>query len=403
MKEETRAKLAEWGGKLGLPIAVLEKQFNDTMAGFKTSVTGKTDEWYEDAARRRMFLEIKGELQSPAKPFDVVYLGYSADIDVAAGDMEEKKALWNNAETRAQAVAEGKIYQYNPASGQPRMTVDVEGPDGKTVKQEVPDGTPMDTREWMIAPNPNAQPPVKGRKNPNYGRPLLPAIIRNYIGIGRPSIGGAIKLISLTGMGAERVKILPQIPPKFTATRARINVRADEPLRYLANMSAKTQFLPIEMKEFTSMKDVIKVLETAPHQLKPSLAELPAWHDANEKDTRRVAIVEGDVSRINRDPTPFGSLMLVLEDTSKEDLDAEGTTVWIPKELEEVGQLNFGPGSRVFALGRTTVGPGYNRDSGQLDPAIERIMMNASAIIVDPELRVPPEEASVLETATKVK
>jgi len=175
-----------------------------------------------------------------------------------------------------------------------------------------------------------------------------------------------------------------------------MNIRADEPSRFVCNMSTTTRFEPTTMPEFPSMKEVLAVLETAPPDLRVGIAELAEYHKAFEKDPRRTVIVEGDVSRINREPTQFGSLMLVVEDTSKEDLEAEGLTVWVPEELEEAGQLDFGVGSRIFAIGRTTIGPGFNRDTGQLDASIERIMLNAVAIIALPEFRVPPEEESVI-------
>lgn len=391
MDEETKKVLTEWAGKLGLPVENLVKDFEEQIVMFKKNVPGKTEKWYEEASRHRIYLEIKADIVSPAKPYDITFFGIGAKIDAAAGDITARQSLWNNPSTREQAVFENKVYRYTEGPT-PRMTT--KNKEGKDIP--VPDGTPLDTREWMIAPN--AEKNEKGRRNRNYGKPLLPSIIRTLVGVGRPANGGKLKLVNIMMAGEERAAMLPPMSSaeEVKPVRTRINVREDRDVMVVANGSTKTKFEPITMDEIPDGKALLAIVNSAPAALKVGLVELPEWHKLHEDDNRRTVIIEGDVSRINREPTAYGSLMLVIEDTSKEDLEAEGTTIWVPQELEHIVD-RIGEYSHVTAIGRTTEGPGYNRETHQLDQSIVRIMVNAVGLLVDPELRVPPEEETVVE------
>lgn len=381
-------RLKEWADRVGRPVSELAEECKAIKASLKIAIPGRDEKWYDDAAIRREFLRIKSDLQSPAKPYDVVFLGYSGALDVTATEIAEKRALWENLSTREQAVAEGQVYRHDPSAG-PRMQTTV---DGKKV--DVADGMPLDTREWMIPPDPEKGTP--GRRNPRRGKPLAPLMIRTQIGLGKPTTGKDIKFVSVMTTG-DRVK---DLPPLFKPVRSRLNLRSEDAYRYVCNASTKTRYEPTVMPEFQPemLTAVIEMLEAAPNRM--AINQLAEYHKANERDARRIVVVEGDVSRINREPTAFGSYLLVIEDVSKEDLEAEGLTVWVPGDLED--QLDFGVGSRILVVGRTTIGAGFNRETGQLDAAIERILLNAVAIVALPEWRVPPEEERVIEGAETV-
>jgi len=394
LEEKTKKLIDEWSAKSGRPVAELVKTFEEYIVSFTKSIPGKTSTEYEDYARRKLFLDIKADMVSPAKPFDYIVFGSSTKVDGSAGDREEYRALWNNPQTRAQAVAEGKVYQYDPSKG-PRMQMVV---DGKKI--DVPDGTPLNTRYWMIPED--KEKGIKGRKNPQYSKPLQPSFFKNVVGFGRPAVGGKLKLIALM---ANR-EVADLTPPIGKAVRSKLNLKQDKDFMYVCNSSSKMKYEPSTLVELEPVTDV-KICEilatapvydkdTAPNGIFPPLSQLRNWHDANKDNKRALCVFSGDVTRINRDPTQFGSFLVVIEDTSNLDLEAEGTPVWIPSSLED--QIaNFGVGSKVYGIARTNIGPGFNRDTGQLDASIERVQLNAIAIFADPAFRVPPEEQSVIE------
>ena len=70
-------------------------------------------------------------------------------------------------------------------------------------------------------------------------------------------------------------------------------------------------------------------------------------------------------------------------------------TVWVHSELED--QLDFGTGSRVVVVGRTVVGPGFDRETRQIDTSIQRTMINAFGVWAEPEFLIPIEEERVIE------
>lgn len=378
---EVLAKLKKWSEKLGVPLNDMISRYNKIKAQFQTSVPGRTSEWYANTARHRLYLTIKSELRSPAKPVDWISLGMSGAMDVTRAEREAKIALWNNPETRAQAVAEGQVLSTPTTFG----------------NKTYPEGTPLDTREWMQPPDPATGFP--GRKNRDYGKPLLPRFIRTLVGFGHPMSGGDFKLVSIM-CNADSPEKLP-VPPIGKGFRTRLNLRADNPYRYDFNWSTRAKFDPIVIERFEPLntQKILEILRTAPSSIRSNLAGLMAWHKANEKDKRRLVIVEADVTWINRDPTRFGSYMMILEDASQEDLEAEGTPCWVPLELKGILDT-FGAQSRVFIIGRTNIGPGFDRDTRQPLPDVERIQLNACGIFVVPEFRVPPEEETVLTAET---
>lgn len=385
MEEKTKKILSELSAKSGLPLTDLEADFIEQVKAFTIQIPGKDAAYYEDLARRKVFLNAKADLVSPAKPYDFYVIDYGSKVDGNAGEMTEKADLWSNENTRAQAVAEGKVYM--APTGLPRMQMDVGGK-----KVDVPDGTPMDTDVWMVKPN--AEKGIKGRKNARFGKPLQPSFFRNIVGFGRPAKGGKLKLLSIMASNEQA----DNLPPKRSIVRARLNLKEDRENIYMCNTGRRTKYEPSSIAEIEPMTEakLVQIFETAPEAIHPSLANLRAWHDLHDKDGRRLVIFSGDVTRVNREPTAYGSYLVVIEDTSALDLEAEGTPVWASEEP------NFGVGSKVYGIARTGIGPGFNRESGQLDATIERIQLNPVALVADPQFRVPPEEESVIE-GEKVK
>lgn len=387
MEEKTTKLLADLSAKTGRPLSDLQKMFTDESAKFKASVPGQTEAFYEDAGRRRVYILVKAELKSPAKPYDLLILGASSWIDTTVGEMEEKNALYANEATRAKAIAEKQVYSFNPALEPKRMQIKV----GDKVV-DVPDGTPLDTRPYYVVPD--AANNVKGIKNPNYLKPLQHSFLRTIVGFGRPSVGGALKLVSISASHDQALRD----PPKVKQTvRVRLTLKDDRANMYVCNSVRNSSYEPIEMPELKGYDDakICALLDSAPSIIHPTLSDLMEWQKNNEKDGRRLAVFTGDVSRVMREPTSAGSYLVVIEDTSALDLEAEGTPIWVPKEL--AAQLDFGNGSKVVGIARTNIGPGYNQETRSLDNNIERVQLNAVALFADPVYRTSPEEENVLE------
>jgi len=57
------------------------------------------------------------------------------------------------------------------------------------------------------------------------------------------------------------------------------------------------------------------------------------------------------------------------------DLDIDGLTVFLPPEY--VDFVDYGPGTRVKVIGRTSIGPGWNAEERRVDPEQKRVIMNA--------------------------
>jgi len=243
-------------------------------------------------------------------------------------------------------------------------------------------GTPLDIRETLPT----------GAKNPFYGKPLRPVFVRQSVGIGRPARGGDLKLMILTQM-LDQAK---NPPPLGKSVRFLGRMRLQDELHYQINSVRATKFNPVTLKEFPEVapQTVVKILQDAPDVYKVTCADLEAWHREHASDIRRVCILEGDVMLIRREPTAFGSYMMVIEDETIMDLAGVGITVWVHEDIKHM--LDFAVGSRVIIVGRTVIGPGWNPETRQLDREIERVMVNAFGVWAIPEYKIPLEEERVL-------
>ena len=377
MEQKTTQYLTKWADGTGRPIKELERVITQYIKDFQASIPGKDVAYYEDLARRKLFLEIKGDMNSQAKPIDMIYLGSSGVIETTAAEKEEKLALWKNPETRAQAVFENKVSQ---------GLTDSKG-------NAIPDGTPLDTRQWFTAPNPEKN--IKGSKNPNFGKPLQDSFLRPIVGFGRPAKGGQFRLIAISANNEQAKKEMPTIG---SAVRTRLLLKNDKiAFKYVFNTSRRTAYTPIQLPEYPNVTDevITDILTSAPTEVNPGLANLMTWHEKNADDKGRLVIFEGDVVFIAPEPTANGSIRMIILDSSNLDLNAEGTTVWVPKELAP--QVTFGTGSRVVGIARTNLGDAWDRETRQADPSRKVVQLAANAIFAIPAFRVAPEEESVIE------
>ena len=316
----------------------------------------KDDKSLTMQARFMVYTQIKSRMYIRAQPFDAIWVGYNAKVDVTRSQRELATQMFKT--DRERAIREGWTDS---------------------------EGFPIDNR-------PNVPKGLRGRR-------LTETFLRQIIGIGQPKPTEPLKLIVETAIGEQA----DNLPPLGKPVRCLLNVRSEEPNRYIANSSKFTKYEPTQMAAFPKVDDAVvcDLLQKAPEQFKSTLENLHNWHMANENDNRRVCIVEANVMFIRDTPLTTGNYLMVIEDETIMDVEAAGVTVFVPEDLKDM--LNFGPGSRIIVIGRTTTGPGFNRETRTVDQTVVRTMLNAFGVWAIPEFRIPREESEILVPSEEVK
>jgi len=360
LESDVLVKLQKWAKSAGLTPEELYGKYKENYTLMQSLHPGKAENFYKDRALFMVYRDIKSARLVRAKPVDGLFIGFNVAFDVTTPIRNYALEVFRT--NMEKAIREG----YTDESG-----------------------NPLDNRPQT----------GYGTKNPNFGKPLVPAFLRNSYFIGRPADSKDLKLGVLTQIGEVALKR----PPLGQPVRFLANQRADEPYRRLYNSSIRTEFDLIEMPEFEKGGDevVCEWLGKTPDPIKTTLSGLPEWHARNQADVRRLCIIEADVLYIRREPLATGNFLMVVEDETTMDMDVEGTTVFVHHEIKE--QLNFGSGSKIYLVGQSGTGPGYDRTSGAVDRTITRYIVNAVGVWAIPEFRVPPEEEILLEPSEEVE
>jgi len=340
--EKTEQILSKWSKKLGVSVQALSKKMAEIAEkSVKPLYPDKSDLFYEVRARSILGARLASLLRIRAEPFFCYFFGHTAKRDINAREIERKKALFQT--DRERALLNGET-------------------DSK--------GTPLDTRKT-----------IGGRPNPRYGRPLTPFFQKIAVGVAKKYGTAQLKLLWLTLRGPQADLEVPLEKPVLT----RINVRDEQPFRYVATSSVATEFNETSFPEVEN-KSAIELLQGAPQDLRVTISELEDWHDMHKEDQFRLCIVEGDVLFKRREPTAAGSYILTLGDV-EEDIEMAGIPTFVPSTLKD--KLDFGVGSKVIVTGQTR----YGLDV--FTGARDRLTLNAFSIHVLPEYRVSPEEEAI--------
>jgi len=345
---QTMNMLREWAQKTGRPFEELVQLLNQHMQNIQQAHPSMKPEVVERRARFLVYRELKAAMRYPGlQTFDCVFLGLNAAMDVFA-------------RRRAEALA---AYEANPEDAVRRGLC---RPDGTPIFR-LPSGATIDISQ--------------------------PVLLRQTVGIGRPATGGALKWIVMIHRRAD----VNRLPPLKTPVRFSAIKRGEIDWRYSTTMTRITRFDPVQMQEFKSLDDteICELLRTAPQQTRVTCNALSAWHATNQADRERICVLEGDSVFIRPEPTAVGNVLMIVEDETIMDLDAEGVTVWVHRDILDM--INFGVGSRVLILGRTVSMPGWDRETRQIDRTVTRIGLNAFGIYADPVFRIAPEEEAVFE------
>lgn len=357
--ELTLAKLTLWAEKSPKSLDDLKEIFEDKYNELKELKPDLKEDDLVRRARFQTYREVKSQRYVRAKPTVGVFIGFNQEYDITLSDRRYAE----------------EIFKRNPSKA-------IE--DGLCT----PDGTVLDARAKM----------PWGANNPDYGKPLQPNYLRMSVGIGRPKDDGEMKLMILTHNREQAFNV----PPLGEAVEFLANLSSEDELRRLFNSSVHTQFVPSEISEFGEVTEesICEILADAPDELKSDLANLADWHEEHAADNRRVVIVEADVIFVSRIPMSTGNYLMIIEDESTMDIEGEGTTVFVHSQIAH--QLNFGAGSRVFVVGRSGMGPFFDRETRTPNPEIQVPLINATGVWPIPAFKIPPEETYTLESTEEV-
>lgn len=343
----TLERMKGWSEKYKKSMEELTDLMNASVGELTQLHPGHEDAWYESRARFQVYRSIKTASRSPSIPFHVVWFGSSDKRNIWAARVRQAATAFKDPAQRNLAIAQGLV---------------------------TAEGIPLDTRGRQI-------------KGPTY--------IRNVVGFGYPVDKGDPKLIFMGASGAQAD--VP--PPELVALEARLNLREARPNVYWCTSSTLTEWTPVEVE---TLKNVCPawaadMLSKAPDALSSTCKGLRTWHKKNVNNQQRVVIVEADVMDIATTPSSIGNFALNYEDETIYDSDDDSFLAWITGEQND--KRDWDKGSRIYLLGRTALSPAFNRETRQPDPTKLVVLINALALVVIPEFRIPREEIDVVDEA----
>ncbi len=330
----------------------LKKEYDELLANEKDIHSSLTEEAQQDRALRRLQMSLKRQLKSPAVTFEGRVVGVGDLIDTMI-----KK--------RAEALSKFR-----------------ENPD-QAVEDKVTntDGVPLDLIETFKT----------GKKNFNFGKPMKEhSWMRTVIAKVSKKGEGKPKTAIITLNDDVAKQDIPLFKPVSFKALDKSMEGSDT---YQLNGSTLTKF---KVDETLEIPEISKILDAFQ---KIELNQLTEWHNKHQGNYNIITKIEGDVSMLRLEPTATGSRMMVLEDGENlDDLESEGTVVWIPKNLD----IDFAEQSRVVVLGRTGLGKKRNED-GSFSQEPGNATMNAYGIFAIPEFKISVETKEVTQENSEPK
>jgi len=328
-----------WSEKTSLPIEEIEKELASLVEEEKQIHKELPFEQQELRALQRLALLYRKILRSPAVGFEGFILGISDCVDILAKRRREAKEL----------------YKTDPQLAVTQGTTNEEG-------------IPLETKEtWP-----------DGRAYQQYGKPLPEHnYLRNVFGIAKKV--NSEESASFFTMVLNGEKAQNDLIPVFNSIRFSAIDKGTENNVKKLNPSTFTNFL-VDDSLNIPIEETLKQYQTV-----IGISELESYHNINKEDFNRLAVVEGDVSLMNLEPTLFGSRIMILEDSNAnlEDLNAKSLTCWIPERVK----LNFGEGSKVLVVGRTAQGKKKD-EQGNVTDELGDVTLNAFGVFAIPKYKI---------------
>lgn len=369
---QTQQKFTQWNAKLGIPIEKLTAIHKSIIAKLKVlpSTAGKDDAFYDQRARRLMATKFATDLAVKAESFLGIYAMDGGAVDTNARNMDTAREMYANPQTRQEAIDSGLC---------------------------MPDGTPLDTRQWFTKPNPDAG--IRGRKNPNYKKPLKPFVQRRMIGFGRKMKDKTgMRLLVSTFRGEQAKLAIPMLSP----IKVRMNIRKSTDFIYGLTSSQKSKIEAApgfpEFEGWDQAKVLDMLVKAPPFNVesgkgvKTTIFNLDEFHNANKTNPFRACVMEADIITMDDEPTVTGNYRLVIGDVEA-DVDAPSKTCFVPADVYDTIK-HLGLGSRCIFVCNTSLGTDMNTG--------ERTQVNLNAIGILVKYAVSKEE-SLLEIGDDVE
>ena len=239
----------------------------------------------------------------------------------------------------------------------------------KTVKTLPTNNVQVDAGQYIVPLDTNNQDWNKAK----YGKPLpVSEWRRNGVFIGE--INGKMGKYFFGFRGEQSVDFNPK-PFEFVHFECMLNTNDGTKIHGTKNSTVKTLAYNDDLenddprKREMSTSDMQDALMEFSGDNYSPLVNLEAYHnmlDAKDNWNDRFVFTDGTVNSINMTVTPNGNRVIVIDDlTAGFDYESEaysGTTCWVPESLD----INFGIGSNVVVVGRTSQGTDENGNPRQV-------------------------------------
>jgi len=320
-------------GRCSVEKEVLEKEFNELLVKTKEKISDETNA--QQAAALRLYTLYKQQIASPAKKYEgyILFATDTSDFGAAKKYAEIKKA-WDNAadDYKEEMIAQGIV----DSEGNPLWKTT----NFKNGQKIIPEENLART-VFLLA---------KDKEEP-----------------------GELKLSTLVLRGEKAKEKLPRL----VKVDFRANPNKDKSTEEMTvlNQSVVTKFTPTSPEDRIDPKEV--AMKYLGKHIINTLAELRAWHDANENDFNRLCIIKGMASI---KPTKPGISQLIEIEDGTLPIDVP-LPVWCPRDYE----IDFEDGAPdVIVIGKTNV-----RD--------DKLMVNAYGVYAPEEWRVKDSPKEITE------
>jgi len=344
---EIKEYIKKWSIKLSLKEEQIQKEFDNLLADEKEIHSTLTEDEQQQRAIKRLALQYKKQLNSPAVGFEGIIIAVSDCIDMVARKRREAVELFR---------------------ADPMLAIE------QGVVNET--GEPLETQQtWST-----------GKTNPRYGKPLPEHnYFRKIIGVTTKSIDSDEKPIFFT-MTVNGDLAADDSVPIFKPVRFMAIDRSDTAVEFKLNASSFTKFVEDESVKLPPIKDILK---TYCDGFTVAIDEIEKYHNKVKEDYDRLVVIEGDVSSLSSQATSVGNRVMNIEDAAKslEDLDAKGITCWVPERIK----TDFAEGSKVIVVGRTNQGFKKN-EAGEKTKELGDVTLNVYGVYALPEFKVPVPE-----------
>jgi len=361
LDEATNAKLEQWSKKLGILSVTLRSQLLSLVTHLKSmpQYQGRSEEFYIARARHLLATKYAAAMRVRAEAFIGVFFSVGDKVDFNRAMRETALSIYK--QNPAQAVASGLI-KVDPTTGEPIV---------------------IDTREWLVEPSEGR----RGRRNPQYGKPLQPFYQKSCFGIAKKFGEQDLKFTSFTLRGEQADLEVPEnAPVKFRA-----NLRGETEHSFILTSSVATKFEPIDEPAFRewSLERTVEMLDNLPIKVTP--VKLEEYFEKHRREAIVPCVLEGDLVGVREEETASGNIMTMWSDV-EEDIDLPPATVFLSKKAFEAIK-DLGLGSRCLVIG--TLRPGQDLATGEMT----RVLMTGFSVFV--KYPVSKEE-SLLEVEKKV-